>query len=260
MIFKAIFILLLPLLAFSKIQVVTYFPLESNLINKIAQQEVICKDIRGRYTDTYNELPQSELTKLANSKIFFHFGLDIEKRYAEIFLKQNPSLIVVDISSNVTKINNNPYIWTDPFNMRIVAKNIYEAFVKIDKYKESYYKQNYEKFLDEIDDTFLKIKQKLHTADIQNIYVFDSYWDYYGKRFGITIYTREKRYININEMTAVSDFIKSKNIKKLLFTQDSNYDYIRTLNSNMKVDAIEDNIFGDIWQLNLLNLTQNIIK
>lgn len=189
---KAIFILLLPLLAFSKIQVVTYFPMESNLINKIALDEIICKDIRGRYTETYNELPQSELIKLANSKIFFHFGLDIEKKYAEILLKQNPSLIIVDISSNVTKMNNNPYIWTDPFNMRVVAKNIYDAFIKIDKYKESYYKQNYEKFLDEIDDTFLKIKQKLHTIDIQNIFVFDSYWDYYAKRFGINIYTREK--------------------------------------------------------------------
>jgi zinc transport system substrate-binding protein len=257
---KAIFILLLPLLAFSKIQVVTYFPMESNLINKIALDEIICKDIRGRYTETYNELPQSELIKLANSKIFFHFGLDIEKKYAEILLKQNPSLIIVDISSNVTKMNNNPYIWTDPFNMRVVAKNIYDAFIKIDKYKESYYKQNYEKFLDEIDDTFLKIKQKLHTIDIQNIFVFDSYWDYYAKRFGINIYTREKRYLNINEMTPVNEFIKEKNIKKLLFTQDSNYDYIRTLNSSMKVEAVEDNIFGDIWQLNLLNLTQNIIK
>ena len=257
---KAIFILLLPLLAFSKIQVVTYFPMESNLINKIALDEIICKDIRGRYTETYNELPQSELIKLANSKIFFHFGLDIEKKYAEILLKQNPSLIIVDISSNVTKMNNNPYIWTDPFNMRVVAKNIYDAFIKIDKYKESYYKQNYEKFLDEIDDTFLKIKQKLHTIDIQNIFVFDSYWDYYAKRFGINIYTREKRYLNINEMTPVNEFIKEKNIKKLLFTHDSNYDYIRTLNSSMKVEAVEDNIFGDIWQLNLLNLTQNIIK
>jgi hypothetical protein len=61
-------------------------------------------------------------------------------------------------------------------------------------------------------------------------------------------------------MTPVNEFIKEKNIKKLLFTQDSNYDYIRTLNSSMKVEAVEDNIFGDIWQLNLLNLTQNIIK
>ena len=61
-------------------------------------------------------------------------------------------------------------------------------------------------------------------------------------------------------MPLVNEFIKEKNIKKLLYTQNSNYDYIRTLNSNMKVEAIEDNIFGDIWQLNLLNLTQNITK
>lgn len=257
---KIIFMLLLPLLLFSKIQVVTYFPLESNLINKIALQEIKTRELRTRYLDTFAEIPQSELIKLSNSSIYFHFGLEIEKKYAELLLKQNPNLIVVDLSTNVEKINNNPYIWMDPFNMRIVAKNIYNAFVKIDKYKEPYYKQNYEKFLDEIDDTFLKIKQKFHAVDIQNIYVFDNYWDYYAKRFRISTYAREKRYLNIKEIAQINEFIKDKNIKKLLFSQNSNYDYIRTLNSNMNVEAVEDNIFGDIWQLNLLNLTQNLTK
>jgi len=155
-----LFILIFPLFLSAKIQVTTYFPLETQFIKKIAKQEVEVAQISHRFSKSYSELPPSGLKKLSSSKIFFHFGLDIEKKYAEIFLKQNPSLIVVDISSNISKMNKNPYVWTDPFNMRIVAKNIYDSFVKIDKYKESYYKQNYEKFPDEIDDTFLKIKQK----------------------------------------------------------------------------------------------------
>lgn len=257
---KIFFMLFLPLLLFSKIQVLTYFPLETNLINKIASQEIRTREISSRYLETYTELPQSELSRLSNSKIFFHFGLDVEKEYAKVLLKQNPNLIIADISSNIQRVENNPYIWTDPLNLRIVALNIYNEFVKIDKYKESYYKDNYNRFLDEIDETFLKIKQKLNNSEVQYVYVFDNHWDYFAKRFRISTVYREKRYLNISEIPHINEFTRNKNIKKLLFSRNDNYDFIRSLSANLNIVSVEDNIFGDIWQLNLLNLTQNLTK
>ena len=257
---KFLFILLFPLVLFSKIQVVTYFPLESHLINKIAQKEVKIREITSRYLRDYQELPQSEISRLSNGKIFFHFGLDIEKKYAELLLKENHKIIVVDISSNIQKIDNNPYIWTDPFNMRIVAKNIYDAFVKLDKYNEPYYKENYERFLDEIDQTFLKVKQKINSSEIEYIYVFDNFWDYFAKRFGIVTIQREKRYLSIAEIPKMSEFSRDKNIKKLLFSQYDNKDFILSISSNLNLQTIDDDIFNQQWQLNLLNLAQNLTK
>lgn len=258
--FKIFFLLLFPLFAFSKNYVVTYFPLESHLINKIAKKEIKVREITSKYVASYQELPYSEISKLSNAKIYFHFGLDVEKKYAEVLLKENPNLIVVDISANVNKIDNNPYIWTDPLNLRVVAKNIYEAFVKIDKYKEPYYKENYEKFLDEIDQTFLRIKQKLNSSEVQHIYVFDDFWEYFAKRFGISTFYREKRYLNISEIPQMSEFAKDKNITKLLFSKDDNQDFVTSISKNLNLSAIEDDIFNDSWQLSILNLVQNISK
>lgn len=255
---KIVFILLLPLFLFSKTQVLSYFPLETHLIKKIAQNEINTREISSRYLETYTELPQSEISRLSNSKIFFHFGLDVEKKYAQVLLEQNPNLIVVDISLNVNKIDNNPYIWTDPLNLRVVAKNIYDTFVKYDKYKESYYRENYEKFLDEIDQTFLRIKQKLSSCDTQYVYVFDNYWEYFAKRFGIVTIHREKRYLNISEIPQMSEFTKDKNIRKLLFSRNDNHEYTLSLTKNLNISAVEDDIFNNTWQLNLLNLTQNL--
>lgn len=255
---KIVFILLLPLLLFSKMQVITYFPLETYFLNKIALNEIKTREISSRYLETYTELPLSEVSRLSNAKIFFHFGLDIEKKYAQILLKQNPNLIVVDISSNVNKIDNNPYIWTDPLNLRVISKNIFDTFVKYDKGNENYYKQNYEKFLDEIDETFLKIKQKLNSCDIQYVYVFDNYWDYFAKRFGIVTIKREKRYLNISEIPKMSELTKDKNIKKLLFSKNDNHEYILSLTKNLNLSGVEDDIFNNTWQLNLINLTQNL--
>ncbi|AXX89416.1 hypothetical protein CKA55_09400 [Arcobacter suis] len=256
--FKIIFLLLFPLFLFSKNLVVTYFPLETNLVNKIAQKEIKTREITSRYLNTYKDIPISEISKLANSKIFFHFGLEVEKQYAEVLLRHNPKLVIVDISANVSKIENNPYIWTDPLNLRAVAKNIYEAFAKYDKSKESYYKENYEKFLDEIDQTFLKIKQKLNNSEIQYIYVFDDFWEYFAKRFGITTVFREKKYLSSNELSQVNEFTKDKNITKLLFSKEDKQDFINSLTKNLNINAIEDDIFNDSWQLNILNFVEQI--
>ena len=76
---KIVFILLIPLFLFSKIQIVTYFPLETHLVKKIAQKEIFSREITGRYLTEYRKLPSSEISRLSNSKIYFHFGLDVEK-------------------------------------------------------------------------------------------------------------------------------------------------------------------------------------
>ena len=257
---KIIFLLFLPLFLFSKIQVVTYFPLETNIVKKIAQKEVVPREITNRYLPEFRKIPSSEVSRLSNSKIYFHFGLDVEKEYENILKEKNPNLIIVDMSKGVDKLNNNPYIWMDPFAMRIIAKNVYETFIEIDKNRKDFYKENYERFLDEIDDTFLKIKQKMSGSEITTIYAFDDYWDYFANRFRLDIIKKEKKYLNITDVSDTLQFTQDRNIKKLLFYRGMDYNIALSLSSNLNVEIIEDDIFGDNWQFNLLNLSQNLFK
>lgn len=257
---KIFFILFLPLFLFSKIQIVTYFPLETKIVKKIAQKEVVTREITARYLPTFRNIPKSEVSRLSNSKIYFHFGLDVEKEYEKILKEVNPNLIVVDMSKDVDKLGNNPYFWTDPFALRVVAKNIYEAMIQIDKQKTDFYKENYEKFLEEVDDTFLKIKQKIYGSEVLEVYAFDDYWDYFANRFRIKIVKKEKKYLNITEIPSAVQFTKDRNIKKLLYYNGMDYNVALSLSSNLNVEILEDDIFGDIWQLNLINFSQNLFK
>ncbi len=43
-----------------------------------------------------------------------------------------------------------PHIWLDPISVKIQAKNIYEAMVKIDEENSDFYKANYEEFVKEL--------------------------------------------------------------------------------------------------------------
>lgn len=257
---KIFFILFLPLLLFSKYQVVTYFPLESQIIKKIAQDEVKIREISNRYIEDFREIPASEISKLSNAKIYFHFGLQVEKEYAKLLTQKNHELLVVDLSSNIEKIDNNLYIWTDPFLLREIAKNVYETLVFIDKYKADFYKKNYESFLEEIDETFLKIKQKLNSSEVNSIFVFDDYWKYFAKRFRIELIKREKKVLNISEVSELVKFKESKNIKKVLFFKSEDYEKATSLGSNLNIQIVESDIFLDNWQFNMINLAQNLSK
>ena len=257
---KILFLLFFPLFLFSKVQILTYFPLESHIVKKIAQKEVVTREISNRYLPEFRKIPSSEVSRLSNSKIYFHFGLDVEKQYENTLKERNPNLIIVDMSKGVDKLNNNPYIWMDPFTMRIVAKNIYEAFIEIDKANESFYKENYEKFLDEIDDTFLKIKQKMSGSEVTTVYAFDDYWDNFANRFRLNIIKQEKKYLNIADVSKTQEFTQNKNIKKLLFYRGMDYNIALSFSSNLNLEIIEDDIFDDKWQFNLLNLSQNLFK
>ena len=58
----------------------------------------------------------------------------------------------------------------------------------------------------------------------------------------------------------MTEFSRDKNIKKLLFSQYDNKDFILSISSNLNLQTIDDDIFNQQWQLNLLNLAQNLTK
>jgi zinc transport system substrate-binding protein len=258
---KFLFILFFfPVFLFSKYQVITYFPLESYLVRKIAHEEVKIREISNRYISEYQELPYSEISKLSNAKAYFHFSLDVEHKYAKILKEKNPEIILVDLSSNIFKIDDNPYIWTDPLLLREVAKNIYETLVIINKDKKDFYKKNYEIFLNEIDDTFLRIKQKFRSSETNVIYVFDDYWEYFTRRFRIKTIRREKKYISIQDVPELIKFTQKKDVKKILFLDNYDYNLALSLGTNLNIQIVQEDIFNSNWQINLLELTDKLSK
>lgn len=257
---KIFFILLFPFFLSAKIQVTTYFPLETFIIKKISYNEFQINEITQKYSENYKDLSIPELRKYATSNLYFHFGLDIEKRYFEALKKRNPEIIEIDLSLNIEKIDNNPYIWMDPILMRDISKNIYEALIKYDEEKKELYKKNYEAYLDELDETFLKIKQRLNSSQTNSVYAFDEYWDYFGRRFGIEIIRRDKNLINISQLSEILKYTRNYNIKKLLFSNQADNYLALSFSSNLNIKAIDNNIFQSNWQSIVFDLTNNLSK
>lgn len=257
---KLLFLIFLPVFLFAKYQVVTFFPLETHIVKKIAKQEAQIIEITHRYTEKFHELSPSEIAKLSKSRLYFHFGMKVEQSYADILEKNNPKLLVVDLSKNIEKIGNNPYIWTDPFILKKVAKNIYDTVVLIDKKNEIFYKKNYNTFLDEIDETFFKIMQNFNKSDINSLYAIDDYWDYFAKRFRLELIKKERKTFSTLELKKIVEKDQDNSANKILFRDNEDYKIAFTLAANLNIKVVENDIFNEDWQENLFNLTTGILR
>lgn len=257
-------LLLLPILLFSKFQVTTTLPFEAYIIKKIGQNHIRIKTISNNFSNKLLELTPTELSSLANTKAYFNFSLEIEKKYEKIFLKTNDKLNIVNMSNNIKKLKykgkENPYVWLDPILLREVAKNIYEALSKIDSFNEAKYKINYKKFLLQLDESFLKTRKKLAESEIYNIFVFDEKFDYFAKRFKINIYRKEKRILSASEIKPLIQEVEVNEIKAVFTQERENISFAKSLSGNSNIPIKTYNTYEYLLFFNLSKITEQFSK
>ena len=261
---KIYFLLFLPLFLYSNIRVSTTYPFEAFFIKKIGQSYVDIDTISNIYTKETKKLLYTKRHRLAKNKIYFHFNINNEEEYSNILKQTNKKLFIIDMSKNIKKIklNNkiNPYVWMDPLLVRDIIKNIYEALIKVDSRNSSYYEKNYNYFLNELDEIFLKIKSELYKNEIHNFFVYDEYWDYFMKRFDITTFKIEKNYLFANKINDLNTFIKINDVKSILISDRDSYSFAKSIATPTNISIKEHNIFSDMWSLSIINLSREFIK
>ncbi len=257
---KVILLLILPLLCTARIQVTTYMPLEQFFLEKIASTYIITKNITKVYTSEFKELVQGDLVRLSRTKAYFHFGLEVEKKYAQVLTNMNPNLKVYDLSKGVEKIDGNPYFWTDPLRLRKVVNNIYEALLELSYYNKDMYMQNRDKLLKEIDDIFLKVRDKLYSSEIYNIFVFDKYWHYFARRYSLNLYNRNKTVLEAKDIEKTREFVDLNQIKTILIKDDKTLAYALALKKHTELPIKKHNIFDRLYFFNLEKLSIKLSK
>lgn len=257
-------LLLLPMFLFSKFQVTTSLPFEAHIIKKIGQNHIRIKTISNNFSNKLLDLSHTEISHLSDTLAYFNFSLPIEKKYEKIFLKANNKLNIINMSKNIKKLKyngkDNLYVWLDPILLREVAKNIYEALSEIDSYNRKKYEVNYNKFLNELDNTFLETKKKLDKSEIYNIFVFDETFDYFAKRFKINVFKREKKVLSALEIKPLINFIQQNEIKAIFVEERKNIKYAQSLSGNLHLPIKTYNIYEELIFYNLSNIMQEFLN
>lgn len=226
------------------------------------------------------EPKSSQMKAISNASLYLAADVEFEHVWLERFTSQNKKLHIVDTTKNITKMqmvahhhhdddahhdhdeeSADPHTWVSPANVKIMAKNIYDALCEIDPANKSYYTTNFEAFLVEIETTDITIKEILKDLPLYSKFiVFHPSWGYFARDYDLTQVAIEVEGKNPKpkELVKIIQEAKEENIK-IIFAQPEFSDKSATIiakESGAKVVKISP--LSAAWSQNLINMAQAI--
>lgn len=156
---------------------------------------------------------------------------------------------------------NDPHVWVSPSNVKIMAKNIYEALAKEDPKNQDYYKKNYEKFITEIKNTDKEIKKTLFDIETGSKFlVFHPSWGYFAKDYGLTqlAIEVEGKEPKPKALRKIIDIAKKENIKAVFTQHEFSDKSAKALASELKIKVIKETPLAANWSQNLIKMANAI--
>jgi zinc transport system substrate-binding protein len=156
---------------------------------------------------------------------------------------------------------NDPHTWVSPANVKIMAKNIYDALVQKDSSNADYYKKNYEKFLSQINATDTKIKNILsNTPKNSKFMVFHPSWGYFAKEYGLTqiAIEVEGKEPKPKMLQKIIKKAKQDNIKAIFTQKEFSDKSAKVIASQLNIKVIKETPLAKDWSNNLIKIANAI--
>ncbi len=155
---------------------------------------------------TYDPSPD-QLRKLQDADIYFRIGhIPFEKAQMEKLADINPKMKIVDTSKGISllkmaahdhnedngdvheeeheqKEGNDPHIWLSPKLVKIQAKHIYDALVEYSPENKDYFTQNYNQYVEDLDELDQKLENAFAPIKDQTILVFHPAFGYLANAY-----------------------------------------------------------------------------
>jgi len=137
-----------------------------------------------------------------------------------------------------------PHIWLSLRNMKVIAKNICDQVVKMDKDNETYYRENLAKVQNRLDDLDKKYSEQLQNAKIKSIITSHEAFAYLLKDYGL-------KQIPIENLTSDSEpnLAKMKEVIELAKNEGIKYVFYEELSENKVEETIAKEIGGEVKML-----------
>jgi len=151
----------------------------------------------------------SYIISLSNADLFVTVGLDLETGWSPQLLSssrntkiQKGSAGYVDASEGVgllqvpssvnrgegdIHIYGNPHFWLDPYNGKVIARNIADGLERIDPSNKTFYEDNLQTFFKKINEKMAEWQTRMAPYKGSKIIAYHNEWCYFERRFGLTI-------------------------------------------------------------------------
>lgn len=155
-----------------------------------------------------HEPTASQLKAASSAKMYAEIGsgLPFETVWLDKIRSVNPDMLLVDTSEGITLIameehrhegedsghdndkrGMDPHIWLSPANAKIIVQNICDSLVLIDPANKTYYEQNKEHYIHDLEILDLEINESLSGFENRTFMVFHPSWGYFARDYNLTM-------------------------------------------------------------------------
>ena len=248
----------------SGIIVVVTIPPQAEFVKRVGGEKVAVITMVPQWANphTYEPTP-AQLMNVSKAKMYVKMGSGIEFEIAwmDKIKSINENMLIVDCSKGIELLKEDgkadPHIWLSPKNAKIIVENICEGLVQIDPANSTYYEQNKEAYLRELDALDKEISQILSKTSKTSAHKFIVYhpaWSYFARDYGLEQISVEEggKEPTPERIASIIEEAKRNNITKI-FASPQFKD---------KAEVIAKEIGGEVVEINPLaeNYIENMRK
>lgn len=227
----------------------------------------------GASPATYDLTP-AQIIEMTKSKIYFKIGhIEFEKNWLDNISLEYPQLNIIDNSIGIDLLENEnndyghhhgfiePHTWMKPENVKIIANSIYEAILKLDKENETFYTNNFNLFISEIDSLHRKLFLQLQDVQSRNFIIYHPALTYFAEAYNlhqISIETEGKN-PSAFHIKQIIDTAKSRNIKIVFIQKQFNQEKAKTIAHEIGGSVIPIDPLDYNWHDQLLSISKALV-
>lgn len=234
-----------------KIKIGASIPVEEYFLKKIGGEFIEVVTFVPQIRNPYLYEPSIEQVRMIkNLSLYVAIGIPFERKWIKRFANANPSLRILDLSLQDCK-EKICFSWLSLSNAKKIANQIAYALRTIDIKNAKIYKENLERFLQELEELDGEIRKKLSNSHAKKEFgVFQNTWNEFALDFSLQA-------LNISNAQDLKVF-KEKHLGFVLITPFNLKKHVLQFLPHSKVKLEEINPFDLGWKENLLKATSII--
>lgn len=231
----------------------------------------------------------------SKSLAYFSIGVPFEEVWLEKFVSANKKMLIVDTAMGIQKISMlphshegeghhnhsvhahhnhekeheehvhtglDPHIWLSPILVKVQARNIYSALVKIDPANKNYYKKNLNSFISELKSLDKKIESILKPYARKPFMIFHPAWGYFALRYkleqiAVEVQGKEPKPAQLVKLVKEA---KAHNIKIVFVSPQFSQKGAKTISKSINGNVVVINPLAETWDENLVKVAEEIAK
>lgn len=281
---KSLFLLLSIVLStqlYAQLNVVVSIPPELEFVQKIGGDRVNSSVMveAGSSPHTYEPKP-SQMKAVGTADLYLSIGVEFETIWLPKFQNQNRKLVITDVSQGIQRIpmegehhhegeathheeheRLDPHVWMTPDHAKIIARNIYEALIKLDVNGTDYYHSNLESYIKELNELQCHIKGLLDKVPPQSTFmVFHPSWGYFAKEYDLRqlAVEIEGKSPKPRQLIAIIKEAKEEKVQAIFTQPEFSDKAAQTIADELGIEVIKSSALAADWSQNLINLARAI--